>query len=254
MVIPQLKYRVIIYRVFCMRPWACPCVGVRLEEMGGLEVMVASQQPGVGEGAFFRTWHNNMSCSTVEVGQFVRITWFNNLSYSERIQSKMPICCPIKKVTETSITQLTYFTNPRMKIFHIPQCSLKNRNVHISVLNRALWDMEQVHFGVCEIVLLCCKQLDPTNIFVIARLLILHDDVIKWKTFSVLLAICAGNSPVPGELPGEFLAQRPVTRSFDAFFDLRLNKPLSKKWWGWWCETLSRPLWRHCNGYETLFC
>ena len=38
------------------------------------------------------------------------------------------------------------------------------------------------------------------------------------KTFSALLAICAGNSPVPGEYP----AQRPVTRSFDVFFDLRL--------------------------------
>ena len=38
--------------------------------------------------------------------------------------------------------------------------------------------------------------------------------------FSALLAICAGNSPVTGEFP----AQRPVTRSFDDFFDLRLNK------------------------------
>ena len=41
-------------------------------------------------------------------------------------------------------------------------------------------------------------------------------------TFSALLAICAGNSPVPGEFP----AQRPVTRSFDASFHLRLNKRL----------------------------
>ena len=39
------------------------------------------------------------------------------------------------------------------------------------------------------------------------------------ETFSALLAICAENSPVPGEFP----AQRPVTRSFDVFFDLRLN-------------------------------
>ena len=52
-----------------------------------------------------------------------------------------------------------------------------------------------------------------------------HDDVIKKKmeTFSALLAICAGNSPVTGELP----TQRPVTRSFDVFFDLRLNKRFS---------------------------
>ena len=60
---------------------------------------------------------------------------------------------------------------------------------------------------------------------------------------SALLAICAGNSPVPDEFP----TQRPVTRSFDVFFDLRLNKRLSKQWWGWWFETLSRPLWRHRN-------
>ena len=42
------------------------------------------------------------------------------------------------------------------------------------------------------------------------------------ETFSALLAICAGNSPVTGEFP----AQRPVTRSFDIFFDLHLNKRL----------------------------
>ena len=64
------------------------------------------------------------------------------------------------------------------------------------------------------------------------------------ETFSALLAICAGNSPVAGEFP----AQRPVTRSFDVFFDLRLNKRLSKQSWGWWFEKLSRPLWRPCNG------
>ena len=47
--------------------------------------------------------------------------------------------------------------------------------------------------------------------------------------------------------PGEFPAQRPVTRSFDGVFDLHLNKRLNKHSWGWWFETLSRPLWRHCN-------
>ena len=47
--------------------------------------------------------------------------------------------------------------------------------------------------------------------------------------------------------PGEFHAQRPVTRSFDVFFYLRLNKRLSKQSRGWWFETLSRPLWRHRN-------
>ena len=76
--------------------------------------------------------------------------------------------------------------------------------------------------------------------------------IIWWRhqmeTFSALLAICAGNSPVPGEFP----AQRPVTRSFDVFFDLRLNKRLSKHSWGWWFETLSRSLWRHRNEWSNL--
>ena len=55
--------------------------------------------------------------------------------------------------------------------------------------------------------------------------------------------------PLCGEFtgPGEFPAQRPVTRSFDVSFNLRLNKPLSKQSWGWWFETLSRSLWRHRN-------
>ena len=65
----------------------------------------------------------------------------------------------------------------------------------------------------------------------------------QMEAFSALLAICAGNSPVPGEFP----AQRPVTRSFDVFFDLRLNKRLCKQSWGWWFETLLCPLWRHNN-------
>ena len=63
------------------------------------------------------------------------------------------------------------------------------------------------------------------------------------ETFSALLAICAGNSPVSGAFP----AQRPVTRSFDIFFDLRLNKRLSEQSWGWWFETPSCPLWHQCN-------
>ena len=65
----------------------------------------------------------------------------------------------------------------------------------------------------------------------------------QMETFSTLLAICAGNSPVTGKFP----AQRPVTWSFDVFFDQRLYKRLSKQSWAWWFETPSRPLWRHCN-------
>ena len=62
------------------------------------------------------------------------------------------------------------------------------------------------------------------------------------ETFPALLVLCARNSPVTGEFPG----QRPVTQSFDVFFDLRLNKRFSKQSSGMWIETPSRSLWRHC--------
>ena len=65
----------------------------------------------------------------------------------------------------------------------------------------------------------------------------------RMETFPALLAICSGNSPVTGEFP----AQRSVTQRFDGFFDLRLNKRLSKQSWGWRFDMLWRPLWRHCN-------
>ena len=76
----------------------------------------------------------------------------------------------------------------------------------------------------------------------------IYDYLATWwrhqmEAFSALLVFCAGNSPVPGEFP----AQRPVTRSFDVFSDLRLNKRLSTQSWGRWFQTPSRPLWRHCN-------
>ena len=73
--------------------------------------------------------------------------------------------------------------------------------------------------------------------------------VIWWRyqmeAFSALLDLCAGNSLVTSEFP----SQRPVTRSFDVFFDLRLNKRLSKHSRRQWFETPPRLLWRHCSVY-----
>ena len=69
-----------------------------------------------------------------------------------------------------------------------------------------------------------------------------HDDVIKWKHFRVTGLLC-----------GEFTGHRwiPITMASDAelwfFFNLRPNKRLSKQSWGWWFETPSCSLWRHCN-------
>ena len=63
------------------------------------------------------------------------------------------------------------------------------------------------------------------------------------EAFSVLLALCVANSPVTSEFP----AQRPMTQSFDALFDLHLEKQLSKQPWCWSFGTPSQPLCRHRN-------
>ena len=85
----------------------------------------------------------------------------------------------------------------------------------------------------------------PQLAMMVGEMLLTHDDVSNGNIYRVTGHLC-------GEFtgPGEFPAQRPVTRTFDVFFDLRLNKRLSKQSWGWWFETLSRPLWRHCNEWR----
>ena len=85
-------------------------------------------------------------------------------------------------------------------------------------------------FGKCTEVRICEK----------------HDDVIKWKYFPHYWPLWE-EPPVTGEFP----SQRPLTRNFNIFFDLRLNQQLSKQCRRRWFETPSRSLWRHCNEYRT---
>ena len=94
-------------------------------------------------------------------------------------------------------------------------------------------------------ILICIPHTGNVSIYISTNVVCVY----KWwrhqmKTFSVLLPLCAGNSPVTCEFP----SQRPVTRSFDVFFDLPLNKRLRKQSWVWWFETPSCSLWRHYNG------
>ena len=89
-----------------------------------------------------------------------------------------------------------------------------------------------------------------------------HDIGPALMTLPLMMTSSNGNifrvtGPLDGEFTGhgEFPAQRPVTQNFDVFFDLRLNKRLSKQPWGWWLETPSWSLWRHCNvtnGIQTV--
>ena len=67
-----------------------------------------------------------------------------------------------------------------------------------------------------------------------------HDDVTKWKHFPRYWPFLRGihrwpvNSPHNGQWRGALI------------FSL-ICKRWSKQYWGWWFETPSRPLWRHCN-------
>ena len=76
-----------------------------------------------------------------------------------------------------------------------------------------------------------------------------YDDVIKWKHFPSYWPFVRGIHR-SGEIP----AQRPVTRSFDVFFDLRLIKRLSKQLKHRWFETPLRSLWCHCNENTVYLC
>ena len=48
------------------------------------------------------------------------------------------------------LNQETNLTNPTMHMYYIPQSIIQDRNIHISVLNGALWDMGHMHYGICE--------------------------------------------------------------------------------------------------------
>ena len=110
-----------------------------------------------------------------------------------------------------------------------------------SYLCNKIWTSGYIPSNICTLVLLVCF------VRVMSWFCVTCLPISWWRhqmeAFSALLTICACNSPVPGKFP----AQRPVRRSFDVFFDLRLNKRLSKHSWGWWFETPSCPLWRHHN-------
>ena len=84
----------------------------------------------------------------------------------------------------------------------------------------------------------------PTSIFPVFMMTSSNGNMVRVTGFCAgNSSVTAGNSPITGEFP----SHRPVTRSFGVFFDLRLNKRLSKQSRRRWFETPSRLLWRQCN-------
>ena len=66
----------------------------------------------------------------------------------------------------------------------------------------------------------------------------------QMETFSVLLALCVGIRRSSVKCPHKCKWRGALMFSLIC----ALNKRLSKQSWVWWFETLSRWLWRHCNG------
>ena len=120
------------------------------------------------------------------------------------------------KLCDKSLAMYIADIDPLLNVYGMEQCIVCNKvtcniattGTYISIDTISIYIYIYIYVRVC-----CCA---------------VNERAITWwrhqmETFSASLAICAGNSPVPGEFP----AQRPVTRSFDVFFDLRLNKRLS---------------------------
>ena len=139
---------------------------------------------------------------------------------------------------------------PALYQTNISQCTiLYQKCAHMCtflLLNGSLWHMGLEHCGICG------KSLCQTTTEHSKARIVSCAHFIGCTAF--MMTSSNGNifrvtGPLCGEFtgPGEFPTQRPVTRSFDVFFDVRLIKRLSKHSRGWWFETLSHPLWRHRN-------
>ena len=124
--------------------------------------------------------------------------------------------------------------------------------IKLMILVYYYWWSYIYFIGLCHIHACICAENDKYHV---------EMDVIQWTWYGFLYPMMTSSNgnifrvtgPLCGEFtgPGEFPTQRPVTRSFDVFFDLRRNEWLSKQPWGWWFETPSLSLSRQCNALRT---
>ena len=150
------------------------------------------------------------------------------------------LCWRTIGIKPSHISHISSGKYPTMHHFLTKMCAC----VHISVPKWCIVRYGTVHCGICGGTVLIhaspAADKSTTPEHNISKLCASFMEYILslWRhhmeIFSVLLATCVGNSPVTGE----FHTQRPMGRSFDIFFDLRLNRRLSKQSWGWWFETL----------------
>ena len=94
--------------------------------------------------------------NTMIKGTAIRSSYlYKNTSYAFKVALKSVPGVELSKYLFIQYVPrfVTLYTNPRIHLFHIQQCSIQNWNVRISVLYWALWDLDQVYSGICWIVL-----------------------------------------------------------------------------------------------------
>ena len=110
----------------------------------------------------------------------------------------------------------------------------------------AKWCFFKRGYECCSFIMLLSRSIEKSHLYAKTSMALWRHQI---ETFSMLLAFCAGNSP----MTGVFSAQRPVTQSIDVFFYRRLNKRLSEQSWGAWFEMPSLSFRRHSNEYLRFF-
>ena len=95
----------------------------------------------------------------------------------------------------------------------------------------------------CSAAALCLFVTRSVHLDISVSILCSHDDVIKWKHFPRYWPFVwrIHRSPVNSPHNGQWRGALMISLIWAW---------LSKQSWGWWFETPSRPLWRHCNGIE----
>ena len=138
-----------------------------------------------------------------------------------------------KPLPEPTTTQIYWriYASPCHDVFmYRARISYNLAGVADSAFNRILWKV-------------CLSFDSPGSYLPLYSLNGNHDDVIKWKHFPCYWPFVPGihrwsvNSPHKGQWHGALMFSLTCV----------LNKRLNKQYWGWWFETPSRSLWRHCN-------
>ena len=185
---------------------------------------------------------------------------FDRFNKHNKITGNTRKCCPIVTKENPAVAyeniNETYLYNLSMVIYHSAR-ETNNGITHVSVYVDISYHtpyhlISVIGYAGGGFSLSC--SVDTMHVRCIRNCAEHKSSAYKSHSRKTMMTSSNGNifrvtGPLCGEFtgPGEFPAQRPVTRSFDVFFDERLNKRLSKQPRGWWFETPSWSLWRHCN-------